>query len=58
MEPSNFRYNPYDDIPTGVEITERHVIPANSPYYIRLNEVPQKTSPSTMQLKEITNVGT
>lgn len=58
MEPSNFRYNPYDDIPTGVEITERHIIPANSPYYIRLNEVPQKTSPSTMQVKEITSVGT
>lgn len=58
MEPSNFRYNPYDDIPTGVEITERHIIPANSPYYIRLNEVPQKTSPSTMQVKEVADIGT
>ena len=57
MGPSDFRYNPYDDIPTGVEITERHIIPANSPYYIRLNEVPQKTSPSTMQVKEIADIG-
>lgn len=58
MEPSNFRYNPYDDIPTGVQITERHIIPENSPYYIRLNEVPQKNSPSTMAVKEITNIST
>lgn len=58
MGPSNFRYEPYNDIPTGVEITERHVIPANSPYYIRLNEVPQKNSPSTMSIKEITAIST
>lgn len=56
MEPSDFRYDPYNDIPTGVEITERHIIPANSPYHIRLNEVPQKESPSTITVKEITDV--
>lgn len=56
MEPSNFRYDPYNDIPTSVEITERHIIPANSPYYIRLNEVPQKESPSTITVKEITDI--
>lgn len=58
MEPSDFRYDPYNDIPTGVEITERHIIPANSPYHIRLNEVPQKESPSTITIKEITNIST
>lgn len=56
MEPSDFRYDPYNDIPTGIEITERHVIPANSPYHIRLNEVPQKESPSTITVKEITDI--
>lgn len=56
MEPSDFRYDPYNDIPTGVEITERHIIPANSPYHIRLNEVPQKESPSTITIKEITDI--
>lgn len=58
MEASDFRYDPYNDIPTSVEITERHIIPANSPYNIRLNEVPQKESPSTITVKEITNIST
>lgn len=58
MEASDFRYDPYNDIPTGIELTERHIIPANSPYHIRLNEVPQKESPSTITVKEITNIST
>ena len=54
--PSNYRYEPFSDISSGVTLTERHLIPATSPYIVRLNEVPQKNSPSTMTVKEITDV--
>lgn len=52
-EPSNIRINPFTG--TGgatnyVELTERHVIPAVSPYVIRLNEVPEKQDPSNMKM--------
>lgn len=52
-EPSNIRVNPFTG--TGgatnyVELTERHVIPAVSPYVIRLNEVPEKQDPSNMKM--------
>lgn len=30
---------------------ERHTVPTSSPYTIRLNEVPQKTEPTTLQVK-------
>ncbi|BBG64277.1 hypothetical protein [Phascolarctobacterium faecium] len=55
MDPSNFRYNPYDDISTGVIAKELHIIPNKSPYIIRLNEVPQKSSPSSTAVKEVTS---
>ncbi len=52
-EPSNIRVNPFTS--TGgatnyVELTEKHIIPANSPYVIRLNEVPEKQDPSNMKM--------
>lgn len=52
-EPSNIRINPFTG--TGgatnyVELTEKHIIPANSPYVIRLNEVPEKQDPSNMKM--------
>lgn len=51
--PSNIRINPFNG--TGgatnyVELTEKHIIPANSPYVIRLNEVPEKQDPSNMKV--------
>lgn len=54
--PSNYRYEPFSDISSGVTLTERHLIPTTSPYVVRLNEVPQKNSPSTMTVKEVTDV--
>lgn len=51
--PSNIRINPFTG--TGgatnyVELTEKHIIPAVSPYVIRLNEVPEKQDPSNMKM--------
>lgn len=51
--PSNIRINPFTG--TGgatnyVELTEKHIIPAVSPYVIRLNEVPEKQDPSNMKI--------
>lgn len=54
--PSDYRYNPFSDVSTAVQAVERHLIPATSPYVVNLNEVPQKNSPSTMAVKEITAV--
>lgn len=54
--PSDYRYNPFSDVSTAILAIERHIIPATSPYVISLNEVPQKNSPSTMTVKEITAV--
>lgn len=51
--PSNIRVNPFTG--TGgatnyIELTEKHIIPAVSPYVIRLNEVPEKQDPSNMKM--------
>ena len=47
----DYRYNPFDDVLEPMAIAgEIHVIPSNSPYTIRLNEVPVKDSPSTVAL--------
>lgn len=54
--PSDYRYNPFSDVSTAVLAIERHLIPEISPYVVNLNEVPQKNSPSTMTVKEITAV--
>lgn len=58
MQPSDFRYDPFSDVSTAVVTTERHLIPSVSPYIISLNEIPQKTSPSTMTVTEIDGTGT
>ncbi len=49
--PSDYRYDPFNNIAEPVAITgETHIIPSNSPYTIRLKEVPVKESPSTVSL--------
>ena len=57
MKPSDFRYNPFSDVSTAVVTTERHIVPSDSPYIVALNEIPQKTSPSTMTVNEIDATG-
>lgn len=57
MKPSDFRYNPFSDVSTAVLATERHLIPSVSPYVVALNEIPQKTSPSTMTVKQLNSDG-
>lgn len=48
---NDYRYNPFADALEPIAITgETHIIPANSPYTIRLKEVPVKESPSTVSL--------
>ena len=47
----NYRYNPFLNALEPIAITgETHVIPTNSPFTIRLAEVPLKESPSTVSL--------
>ena len=48
--PKDYRYNPFDDVAEPVQCIETHVIPMNSPFVIRLNEVPVKDSPSTLTM--------
>lgn len=49
--PSDYRYDPFNNIAEPVAITgETHIVPSNSPYTIRLAEVPVKESPSTVSL--------
>ena len=55
-QPSDYRHDPFRDVPTSITLTERHLIPSVSPYVINLNEVPKKNNPSTMTVKAITNV--
>lgn len=48
----DYRFDPFENIFNIKKIyDESHVIPSNSPYTIRLAEVPQKTSPTTLQVK-------
>lgn len=48
----DYRFDPFENTFNIKKIyDEYHVIPSNSPYTIRLAEVPQKTSPTTMQVK-------
>lgn len=51
--PSNIRINPFigDGGTTNyMNFTEVHIIPAVSPFVVRLNEVPQKKDPSNMKV--------
>lgn len=48
----DYRFDPFENTFNIKKIyDETHVIPSNSPYTIRLTEVPQKTSPTTLQVK-------
>lgn len=51
--PSDYRYDPFSDVSTAVTVTERHIVPATSPYVVVLGEIPQRNSPSTMSVKAI-----
>ena len=47
----DYRYNPWEDVLEIHNISgERHTIPTSSPYTIRLNEVPQKTDPTSLSV--------
>lgn len=47
----DYRYNAFDDAAEPLAISgEKHIIPSRSPYTIRLVEVPQKTTPSSITL--------
>lgn len=51
--PSNYRHDPFNDTSTAVPLTERHLIPAVSPFTVELNEVPVKNNPTTTSVKYI-----
>jgi len=49
--PHDYRYDPFSDASEAINITgETHIIPSNSPYTIRLEEVPKKDNPSSISL--------
>lgn len=53
---SDYRHDPFTDASTATTITgEVQMIPAGSPYTIRLNEVPMKETPSsiTMRIRDV-----
>lgn len=48
----DYRFDPFENTFNIKKIfDERHVIPKNSPFVIKLIEVPQKTAPTTVQVK-------
>lgn len=48
----DYRFDPFENTFNIKKIfDERHVIPRNSPFTIKLIEVPQKTAPTTIQVK-------
>ncbi|MDR3591588.1 MAG: hypothetical protein P4N41_18180 [Negativicutes bacterium] len=50
--PIDYRFDPFTNTKQPLTITnERQVIPTVSPYKIRLNEVPQKDSPSSLTIR-------
>ena len=54
--PSNYRYDAYSDIPANITLTERHLVPAISPYIVTLAEVPVKSAPSTTSVRYINSI--
>lgn len=54
--PSNYRYDAYSDIPSNITLTERHLVPAISPYIVTLTEVPVKSAPSTTSARYINDI--
>lgn len=49
----DYRYDQWNDVLDTTEVTERHLIPSEGPYTVTLNEVPVKTSPSTITVNRI-----
>lgn len=48
----DYRLNPFLNVlDTKKIIDEKHIIPMQSPYIVRLNEVPEKTAPTGMVVK-------
>lgn len=49
---ADFRYNPFSNAMELINITDEvHAVPVNSPYQIRLSEVPSKDNPSSVVVK-------
>lgn len=52
MAITDYRLDPFSNVINIKKITnESHKIPTSSPYIIRLNEIPQKTDPSTLSVR-------
>lgn len=54
--PHDYRWDPFTNVSTAINIKERRIIPSKSPYIIRLTEVPVKAEPSTMSVRAITTI--
>lgn len=55
--PVDYRFNPFTNTKDPLVITdERWTIPANSPFTVRLLEVPLKESPSTLAMRVYSNL--
>ena len=58
FEIANYRYNPFTGVSTpkgygyGAVPKETHTIPASAPFWVYLNEIPQKDTPSTLFINE------
>ena len=50
---ADYRYNPFTDKAEPVIKSELVKVPEVSPYIVRLEEVPQKTSPSSIRIAEV-----
>jgi hypothetical protein len=52
FRPEDYRYDPFQDALQDVSIVnEEHVIESNSPYTVRLDELPKRESPSSMSVR-------
>lgn len=52
LRPEDYRYDPFQDALQDVSIVnEEHVIESNSPYTVRLDELPKRESPSSMSVR-------
>ena len=52
LRPEDYRYDPFQDALQDVSIAnEEHVIESNSPYTVRLDELPKRESPSSMSVR-------
>ncbi len=49
----DYRFDPFTGVVQDVAVTERSLIPANSPYWIQLNELPKEDTPSTVTVTQV-----